>query len=935
MAFKREEIESLMEREGVQDFILPRTWEDIPGTEIGLYELANDRWGVIFQIFPPFYAMSATEKKLETMFSVNLPEKSSLQFFAFASKNLSRYQDAYKVVHTAKDYKLSNKQVIKELRENKIKWIEKHSKESLFKSKGLDVRLRNYINLCVATIPRYKKSGDPYDKNEVVNIFSRLYTTLGDFGPKKFTQKDYVSLVREILVPDSDLTDRDYQQDNRTFINTQVVDNNSVMTINEDNTLGLGKMISKKEYEKIIGEQIDAEEEEEEEDSGIHLFSFFSNMFKKKKKKKETEDEERTVFTKWHAKALTTKLYPETISLFKMINNFVNLYGTGIETEIPSPFFCSLNIFIDNKEKKRKSVLETTQWNLWQTESLGDSVRFFPQIEKRGFEAEAINKVLSEGDIPMSAMWSLVIMDDNITNVTKYTERIQKRFLEKTNWVLQEEVVIPHWVFFFSLPLQFDEPLLMRHSKRMNTLFGRNCAAITPLMTGEKGFGAPVLTYVDRAGQLAGVDIFAGETNFNFTVVGTSGSGKSYIMADFFANYLMAGAKIRVIDVGRSYKHLVDLLGGQYIEFTEDSNICLNFFTHVETDRKGRIMEDEIQTIIPLIGLMAMQNIDPDKADMSVAVLSGYISQAVQMAFDAQNKNAGMQDVLEAIERMAANYKQEKGETNMLLENLATALYAFGHPQGEYYKYFNGTNNLKFHSDFVVLELEELETSKHLKSVVLAAISHMISTEFFLGSREQKKILAIDEAWTILENEIVVKFLEAMARRIRKYNGASGIITQSIGDFNKNSSTRAIFDSSATKIFLKQDSESIAAAQNRGELNLDEGIVNLLSTITSKAPLYSEAMFKTSSGFFIVRLITDRVSHWIYTGHDRDMKVIREIQEQYGISELDARLVKGYSDAEEKSIAEVLSERIKKGLLMANISEEDQTQDALRRIKKA
>ena len=45
---KREELQAFIEREGIQDFIWTRTYEDIPGTEIGLYHLANDRYGCVY-----------------------------------------------------------------------------------------------------------------------------------------------------------------------------------------------------------------------------------------------------------------------------------------------------------------------------------------------------------------------------------------------------------------------------------------------------------------------------------------------------------------------------------------------------------------------------------------------------------------------------------------------------------------------------------------------------------------------------------------------------------------------------------------------------------------------------------------------------------------------------------------------------------------------
>ena len=56
MAFKKEEFKAMIEREGVADFIWARSWKDIPGTQIGLYEMSNDRWGCVFQIYPQVYS---------------------------------------------------------------------------------------------------------------------------------------------------------------------------------------------------------------------------------------------------------------------------------------------------------------------------------------------------------------------------------------------------------------------------------------------------------------------------------------------------------------------------------------------------------------------------------------------------------------------------------------------------------------------------------------------------------------------------------------------------------------------------------------------------------------------------------------------------------------------------------------------------------------
>jgi conjugal transfer ATP-binding protein TraC len=180
--------------------------------------------------------------------------------------------------------------------------------------------------------------------------------------------------------------------------------------------------------------------------------------------------------------------------------------------------------------------------------------------------------------------------------------------------------------------------------------------------------------------------------------------------------------------------------------------------------------------------------------------------------------------------------------------------------------------------------------------------------------------LAIDEAWSIMDNKIVVRFLETMARRVRKYNGASGIITQTIGDFYKNKATRAIFDSSAWKLFLQQSKESIQAASNKGELTLDEGLLALLQTVKTKTPYFSEILVKQDSGaYFIGRLITDPVAHWIYTNHPKDMQIIYSIMEKFGISKLDAKLIKGYSTKNKSPIEEEYKIRLSNGKLLKRV----------------
>ena len=79
-----------------------------------------------------------------------------------------------------------------------------------------------------------------------------------------------------------------------------------------------------------------------------------------------------------------------------------------------------------------------------------------------------------------------------------------------------------------------------------------------------------------------------------------SGAGKSVFTEELITSVLGVGGRAWVFDRGRSYQHLCHLLGGQFIEFSPHSDICLNPFTNIKNwagipDKKLPLSEDEQQ----------------------------------------------------------------------------------------------------------------------------------------------------------------------------------------------------------------------------------------------------------------------------------------------------------------------------------------------------
>ena len=71
--------------------------------------------------------------------------------------------------------------------------------------------------------------------------------------------------------------------------------------------------------------------------------------------------------------------------------------------------------------------------------------------------------------------------------------------------------------------------------------------------------------------------------------------------------------------------------------------------------------------------------------------------------------------------------------------------------------------------------------------------------------------------------------------------------------------------------------------------------------------------------YLVGRLIVDKVAYNIYTTDPDDFKEIDRIIQTYGVSEVDARLIRGYSAVNGRSIEEEYKDRLEAGKLFVNV----------------
>lgn len=367
-----------------------------------------------------------------------------------------------------------------------------------------------------------------------------------------------------------------------------------------------------------------------------------------------------------------------------------------------------------------------------------------------------------------------------------------------------------------------------------------------------------------RRGQLGCVDIFDSPTNYNFSIVATSGAGKSFLANDLLVDILCRAGIVRIIDAGGSYQKLCRTLGGNELRFDINKPFSLNPFWGMGSDKKFEDDEggSELAEMMPLLKDVTCQMAFP------VQEPSNYEYQLVERAIEAGFRVAG--DSMSTSD--VYDWLEEAGKEDDVARRIALQLHPYAY--GRLAVWFNGEPQMDLSNPFTILELEELNNDKELRAVILTMIMALTTRDMYLQSRDIPKILMIDEAWDLLGSASSGKFIETAFRRIRKYFGAAGIITQGFQDMDKSPAAQAAFDSCAWKFVLKQSGPSLEYAIRENKLGRsDDSFKRLLSSVRPGNG-YSEVYVMGENGGGLFRFITDPYSYFLYTTNAKDGALI-------------------------------------------------------------
>ncbi len=297
--------------------------------------------------------------------------------------------------------------------------------------------------------------------------------------------------------------------------------------------------------------------------------------------------------------------------------------------------------------------------------------------------------------------------------------------------------------------------------------------------------------------------------NYNSIVLASSGAGKSYAVKIEILRQLMFDADVIVIDPEKEFEPLCQAVGGSYININLNSKEVVNPFdlpqNLTDYDDQKEALRSNIIILTGLLRVMMGQLTDVESNIIDRALVETYAAKGITEDPSTHHLTPPlMSDLKNILESINGG------------ENMALRLGKF--TDGSFAGLFNDFTNISLSNRMVCFSIRDLE--EDLRPIAMYSILNFIWNK--VKSDKKKRILAVDEAWTMMKYEDSAQFLYSIAKRGRKYYLGLTTIGQDIGDFLKSEFGKPLISNASMALLLKQHPSQIDLIQEIFDLTDSE-----------------------------------------------------------------------------------------------------------------
>jgi len=357
---------------------------------------------------------------------------------------------------------------------------------------------------------------------------------------------------------------------------------------------------------------------------------------------------------------------------------------------------------------------------------------------------------------------------------------------------------------------------------------------------------------VSRAGHVSGValgrnvyngtmvflDRFAGERavpNPHLFVSGMTGSGKSVTLRLLTLLEADFGTRTAFVDPENEYAHFVRRLDGQSV-FLEPGRFSGMNVLDVEAEvvEEGGVWKEKVNVLDKISDVQAWltavfrYNAGKGLEMRELALVEEAMRELYRERDVTEDPESlyegGVKKPMPTLTDLQARLSQKPGARE-LADSMMPLL------AGGSLGMFDGQTTLKLaDAPLIGFHLKAIGSDFARFVAVFAVLSWLWQKFAQKGGKALKKCVAVDEAWMFLRHPDVAGYLEVLARRGRKHGCALTVATQRFEEFTSTEAGRAVIESCASILVLRQEDHAADAAVDY--FKLSGGCKRLLATAT-------------------------------------------------------------------------------------------------------
>jgi len=324
-------------------------------------------------------------------------------------------------------------------------------------------------------------------------------------------------------------------------------------------------------------------------------------------------------------------------------------------------------------------------------------------------------------------------------------------------------------------------------------------------------------------------------SNPNILVLGTSGGGKSYTIKLLLMREFMEGVAINIIDPQAEYTDLIKTFNGEIIRIAPDSDSIINPF-----DMMDQTFDEKKLSLLAFFRCLLGELTEPQRAILDETIDRAYEEKGINKDPKTWSRQPPLlEDLYNEVLPLTKSQKEIIYGPAMAIVNRLKA-YVFG-PM----RFLNQHTKINLTNRMINFDIKDAPDIG--KGTIMFLLLEYVYTQ--MKKSKTRKVLVIDEAWTVLAAGEQADYVLRLVKTCRKFNLALVMITQDVEDVLMSRAGRAVLTNTATKILLKPDLSVLDQIVDKFHLNEAEKRFLKISTMgralliaeTIRVPIYIQA----------------------------------------------------------------------------------------------